>query len=345
VAGATFAAAPFIRTAPPGRKFRTALIGCGWWGKNILKEAMASGRCQTVALADVDATALEVAADQVNGLSGDTPKTYKDYRELLAREKPDIVIIATPDHWHALNTIAAHYNKPVEVASGHRPNGRRGSMHRHCMAADIRIEGVEPMGAMNRDEVLAAFKATGLQAASVCCHTHWVKPLSAPDEATRAFGLAGLVQSVQDAHAYGATSVLLVPGVARNGVSYEQCFERSVAEIKKVLPLAQELGVKIAIENVGNDFIRTPEQAVAYLAAFNSPAAFKSLHTPAGTVAAASATLATTSAGVTPPSTTDTTAGCAIENCNAAFRIVVPCAVQIASIFRTRSIISGDAGA
>jgi hypothetical protein len=45
----------------------------------------------------------------------------------------------------ALNTIAAHYNKPVEVASGHRPNGRRGSMHRHCMAADIRIEGVEPM--------------------------------------------------------------------------------------------------------------------------------------------------------------------------------------------------------
>jgi len=45
----------------------------------------------------------------------------------------------------ALNTIAAHYNKPVEVASGHRPNGRRGSMHRHCMAADIRIDGVEPM--------------------------------------------------------------------------------------------------------------------------------------------------------------------------------------------------------
>ncbi len=45
----------------------------------------------------------------------------------------------------ALNTIAAHYKKPVEVASGHRANGRRGSMHRHCMAADIRIEGVEPM--------------------------------------------------------------------------------------------------------------------------------------------------------------------------------------------------------
>src|SRR3982751_848621 len=45
------------------------------------------------------------------------------------------------------------------------------------------FEGVEPMGAMNRDEVLAAFKETGLQAASVCDHIHWEKTLSAPDEA------------------------------------------------------------------------------------------------------------------------------------------------------------------
>ena len=132
------------------------------------------------------------------------------------------------------------------------------------------FEGVEPMGAMNRDEVLAAFKDTGLQAASVCCHTHWVKPLSAPDEATRKIGLDGLLQSLQDAHAYGATSVLLVPGVARNGVSYEQCFERSIVEIRKAIPVAKDLGVKIAIENVGNDFIQTPEQAVEYLNAIDS---------------------------------------------------------------------------
>src|SRR6187549_2652087 len=47
------------------------------------------------------------------------------------------------------------------------------------------FEGVEPMGAMDRDEVLAALKVTGLQAASVCDHIHWQKPLSDPDEATR----------------------------------------------------------------------------------------------------------------------------------------------------------------
>src|SRR5207247_8597782 len=66
------------------------------------------------------------------------------------------------------------------------------------------FEGVEPMGAMNRDEVLAAFKETGLQAASVCDHIHWVKTLSAPDQATRKLGLDGLVHSLHDAPAYGA---------------------------------------------------------------------------------------------------------------------------------------------
>lgn len=132
------------------------------------------------------------------------------------------------------------------------------------------FEGVEPMGGMNREEVLAALQATGLQAASVCCHTHWVKPLSAPDEVTRQIGLDGLLHSLHDARAYGATSVLLVPGVARNGVTYQQCFDRSMAEIRKAIPVARETGVKIAIENVGNDFIMSPEQAVTYLDAIDS---------------------------------------------------------------------------
>src|SRR5438309_10347709 len=50
------------------------------------------------------------------------------------------------------------------------------------------FEGVELVGGMNRDEMIAAFKETGLQAASVCDHIHWVKTLSAPDEATRKLG-------------------------------------------------------------------------------------------------------------------------------------------------------------
>src|SRR3954469_2347237 len=123
------------------------------------------------------------------------------------------------------------------------------------------FEGVEPMGGMNREEVIAAFKETGLQAASVCCHTHWEKPLSAADEATRKIGLDGLLTSLRDARAYGAGSVLLVPGVARNGVSYQECFDRSIVEIKKAIPVARENRLKISIENVGNNFIVKPQQA------------------------------------------------------------------------------------
>ncbi|MBI5772169.1 MAG: sugar phosphate isomerase/epimerase [Verrucomicrobia bacterium] len=130
--------------------------------------------------------------------------------------------------------------------------------------------GVEPMGGMDRAEVKAALAETGLKAASVCVHTHWAKPLSAPDEGTRQIGLDGLILSLRDAQAYGATSVLLVPGVAKNGVTYDQCFERAVKEIKKAIPAAKETGVKIAIENVWNDFITTPQQADDFLKAINS---------------------------------------------------------------------------
>jgi hexulose-6-phosphate isomerase len=133
------------------------------------------------------------------------------------------------------------------------------------------FEGVEPMSHMDQDEVMHALDETGLKAASVCGAVHWAKPLSDPNPSVREAGLEGLKQTLKDAKRYGASSVLLVPGVARNGVSYDECFERSVAEIKKAVPLAEELGVKIAVENVWNDFITKPEQAVAFMDAIGSP--------------------------------------------------------------------------
>jgi L-ribulose-5-phosphate 3-epimerase len=133
------------------------------------------------------------------------------------------------------------------------------------------FDGVEPMSHMDQDEVMKAFDETGLKAASVCCATHWSKPLSDPNPAAREVGLEGLRQALRDAKRYGATSVLLVPGVARNGVTYDECFERSVAEVRKVIPLTEELGVKIAVENVWNDFIIKPEQAVEFMDAIGSP--------------------------------------------------------------------------
>src|SRR4030095_2501287 len=111
-----------------GKKYRTALIGSGWWGMNILREALASGQIVCVALADVDPGKLDHAAEEVKDLSGATPKKYPDYRELLEKEKPDIAIIATPDHWHALQSIAAlkaGAHVFVEKPTAHTVNARR----------------------------------------------------------------------------------------------------------------------------------------------------------------------------------------------------------------------------
>jgi predicted dehydrogenase len=106
-ASIAFGAVPILGAEQPGKKFATALIGCGWWGNNILGEAMASGECKLVGLCDVDDRQLDPTAERVTRESGDQPKKYKDFRELLEREKPEICIIATPDHWHPLITIAA----------------------------------------------------------------------------------------------------------------------------------------------------------------------------------------------------------------------------------------------
>jgi L-ribulose-5-phosphate 3-epimerase len=134
------------------------------------------------------------------------------------------------------------------------------------------FEGVEPMSHMKQQEVLEAFHATGLAPASVCCSTHWKTPLSDADPEVRAEGLRGLEQALRDAKAYGATSVLLVPAVVNKQVSYGEAYTRSQAEIRKALPLAEELGVKIAVENVWNQFLLSPLEAARYIDEFLSSA-------------------------------------------------------------------------
>jgi predicted dehydrogenase len=106
-AGLAFSAVPIFGAESPTRKYRTALIGCGWWGNNILGEAMASGECKIVGLCDVDERFLDRTFERVKKESSDDPKPHKDFRELLEKEKPEIAIVTTPDHWHPLVTIAA----------------------------------------------------------------------------------------------------------------------------------------------------------------------------------------------------------------------------------------------
>jgi L-ribulose-5-phosphate 3-epimerase len=132
--------------------------------------------------------------------------------------------------------------------------------------------GVEPLSHMSQSEVLDALHSTGLEAASVCCSTHWKSPVSDSSAAVRDAGRKGLERALHDAKAYGANSVLFVPAVVSQNVSYDTAYQRSQEEIRKMLPLAGELGVKIAIENVWNHFLMSPLEAARYIDEFQSPA-------------------------------------------------------------------------
>src|SRR6266446_2392583 len=88
---------------------RVGLIGCGWYGKCDLFRLIQVAPVEVVSLCDVDKTMLAEAAELVSTrqLSKKKPRTYGDYREMLKEKDLDAVLIATPDHWHALPMIEA----------------------------------------------------------------------------------------------------------------------------------------------------------------------------------------------------------------------------------------------
>jgi len=133
------------------------------------------------------------------------------------------------------------------------------------------FEGVEPVSHMDVEEVLRARDATGLLIPSVCCNTHWAKPLTHPSESVRKESLEGLQQALRDAKRYGASSVLFVCGAVNQEISYADAWDRAVDGIHKAVPLAAELGVRISIENVWNNFLLSPLEAARFVDEFKSP--------------------------------------------------------------------------
>ena len=91
------------------KTFRAGLIGTGWYGKTDLLRLIQVSPVEVVSLCDVDQKMLADAAELVSTrqVSKKKPRTYSDYRKMLAEKDLDIVLIGTPDHWHALTAIAA----------------------------------------------------------------------------------------------------------------------------------------------------------------------------------------------------------------------------------------------
>ena len=95
--------------SPTEKPKRVGLIGCGWYGKSDLFRLLQVSPIEVVSLCDVDRNMLAETAEMVavRQKSKKTPRTYADYRKMLEEKDLDIVLVGTPDHWHALPTIAA----------------------------------------------------------------------------------------------------------------------------------------------------------------------------------------------------------------------------------------------
>jgi len=175
--------------------------------------------------------------------------------------------------------------KPTPVRGNNGPGRLRKSCQFRMLPKDLSdaekfalarkcgFEGIEPSSIAD----LAAARELGALAREAGVPIHsityggWGAPLSDPRPETVEKGLAGMETALRSAKAAGADAVLLVPAVVTETVSYGQAYERSQKNIRKLLPLARELRVTIAVENVWNKFLLSPLEFARYVDEFDSP--------------------------------------------------------------------------
>jgi hexulose-6-phosphate isomerase len=158
----------------------------------------------------------------------------------------------------------------IQPAEGETPD--QSIRAKFQLLKDLGYDGVEMDSPSDLDinEVIDASREVGLPIHGVVDSVHWSKPFSHPDPAVRAEGVKALEMAINDCKALGGTTVLVVPAVVNREVSYADAYTRSQEEIRRVLPLAEELGITIAFENVWNNFLLSPLEAARYIDEFES---------------------------------------------------------------------------
>jgi hexulose-6-phosphate isomerase len=142
------------------------------------------------------------------------------------------------------------------------------------MARDVGFEVVQVPTEANDEtagEIKKAAADAGIRIDSVMNMDHWKYPLSSSDRTVVEKSLAGMRTSLHNAKLWGADTVLLVPAVVNAETSYRDAWVRSQKEIRSLIPLAGELKVVIAIEEVWNKFLLSPLEMARYIDEFESP--------------------------------------------------------------------------
>src|SRR5580658_2253171 len=171
---------------------RVGLIGCGWYGKGDLLRLVQVSPVEVVSLCDVDSKMLSDAADLVatRQRSKKKPRTFSDYREMLNQKDLDIVLVATPDHWHALAMIAAVQSgidvwvqKPISVdiveAQAMVAAARR---HKRVVQVGLQRRST-PHIVEARDRFINEGKLGKIGLVEICCYYHMRATGNPPDTA------------------------------------------------------------------------------------------------------------------------------------------------------------------
>ncbi len=164
-----------------GKPRRVGLIGTGWYGKSDLWRLIQVAPVEVVSLCDVDKNLLAGAAKMASERqkSHKTPRTYTDYREMLKEKDLDIVLIGTPDHWHALQMIAAvesgadvYVQKPIslDVAEG---EAMLAAARRHGRVVQVGTQRKSTPHLIDaKKKIIDAGLLGKIAHAEVCCYYH-----------------------------------------------------------------------------------------------------------------------------------------------------------------------------
>lgn len=145
---------------------------------------------------------------------------------------------------------------------------------RFKLARDVGFEVVQANTTPDKheaEEIKKAAEAANIRIDSVMNMAHWKYPLSSGNADDVATSLEGMRTSLHNAKLWRSDAVLLVPAVVNAQTSYKDAWERSQKQIRKLLPLAAQLKVVIAIEEVWNKFLLSPLEMQKYIAEFDSP--------------------------------------------------------------------------
>lgn len=145
---------------------------------------------------------------------------------------------------------------------------------RFKLAVEVGFQGLEAQTVTDpqvAEEIRDAAHKAGLRIHSVMNMDHWKYPLSSADPEVVKRSMQGMETSLRNAKLWGADAVLLVPAVVNPETSYSAAYVRSQKQIRELIPLAQELGVMIAVEEVWNKFLLSPLEFARYVDDFDSP--------------------------------------------------------------------------